>query len=171
MKKILSITLGLVVLAGLAVSAVYAAPAAGFGPGSNNQAMQGPMQSQMTQGMVPGGAAAPMQQNTQNQFAEGYVPGQNAAVMQGAMQTAMAEILGLDPLELAARIEAGETFYDIALSLGYTVEQIPDLMASIRELAFSTAGIDWPQMGTNLSDPDFTPGTQTGMGGRMGGRR
>lgn len=171
MKKIFSITLGLAVLAALSVSAVYAAPTAGFGPGGNNQAIQGPMQSQMLQGMGPNGSAATMQQMMQYQFTEGYVPGQNAAVMQGAMQAAMAEILGLDPVELAARIDAGETFYDIALSLGYTVEQIPDLMASIRELAFATAGIDWTQMGANLNNPDFTPGMRSGMGGRMGGMR
>lgn len=55
---------------------------------------------------------------------------------------AMASVLGLDPVELAARLDAGETFYTIALAEGYTQDQFADLFASVQSIATDLAATD-----------------------------
>ena len=55
---------------------------------------------------------------------------------------AMASILGLDPVELAAQLDAGETLYTIALDAGYTQDQFAELHVSIQTLAAELAAVD-----------------------------
>ena len=55
---------------------------------------------------------------------------------------AMASILGLDPVALVAQLDAGETFYTIALAAGYTQDQFAELYASAQTLAAELAAAD-----------------------------
>ena len=55
------------------------------------------------------------------------------------MPTAIADVLGLSVEDVNARLASGETLQTIALSMGYTLEQIPDLMASVRAKAIELA--------------------------------
>jgi len=109
---------------------------------------------------------------------------------------AMASVLGLDPVALAAQLDAGETFYTIALAAGYTQDQFADLYASAQALAAELAAADGviiyqnqngnaagsSQAGINagicdgtgdcVADPLNTgTGGSGGGGGRRGGRR
>jgi hypothetical protein len=85
-------------------------------------------------------------------FAQGYGPGGNGAntgtglnlevTLSDYMPAAMADVLGLnvdDVDEVSARLESGETFYSIALSLGYTSDQLPALITDVREKAIELA--------------------------------
>ena len=55
------------------------------------------------------------------------------------MPSAMAEVLGLSVDEVNAQLAAGNTFYTIALAQGYTADQLPALMTSVREKAIALA--------------------------------
>ena len=82
-------------------------------------------------------------------FAQGYGPGGNGVNvgtgislevnLSNYMPTAMADVLGLSVDEVNARLASGETFYTIALSLGYTTDQLPALMTSVRDKAIELA--------------------------------
>jgi hypothetical protein len=82
-------------------------------------------------------------------FAQGYGPGGNGmyagtglnqeVTLSNYMPAAMADVLGLSVEDVNARLESGETFYTIALSLGYTSEQLPALMTSVHEKAIELA--------------------------------
>jgi len=93
----------------------------------------------LTISMVAAGAA----------FAQGPGPGGNGVntgtnvnmevTLSNYMPSAIAEVLGLSVDEVDARLASGETFYTIALAQGYTVEQLPGLMTSIRTKAIELA--------------------------------
>ncbi|NPA06242.1 MAG: LysM peptidoglycan-binding domain-containing protein [Chloroflexi bacterium] len=63
-------------------------------------------------------------------------------VLQTYVQQAWAEVLGLSPEELAARLDAGETIGDIARSLGYTTDELWALMSEVRAAAVEQALAD-----------------------------
>jgi len=69
------------------------------------------------------------------------------------MTDAVASALGLDPAVVADRLAAGETFYDIAVSMGYTAETWPELFASVQAAATEAAAADGlsPQLQTQLN--------------------
>ena len=85
-------------------------------------------------------------------FAQGHGPGGNGlstgtgtnleVTLSNYMPSAMAEVLGLNVDEVNARLASGETFYTIALSLGYTTDQLPALMTSVRARAIDLATAD-----------------------------
>jgi hypothetical protein len=79
-------------------------------------------------------------------FAMGYGPGGNGTNMEvtlsNYMPTAMADVLGLSVDEINTRLASGETFATIALSLGYTTDQLPALMTSVRSEAINLAIAD-----------------------------
>jgi hypothetical protein len=85
-------------------------------------------------------------------FALGYGPGGNGAntgtgtnmevTLSNYMPTAMADVLGLSVDEINTRLASGETFYTIALSLGYTTDQLSALMTSVRSEAINLAIAD-----------------------------
>ena len=85
-------------------------------------------------------------------FAQGYGPGGNGigtgtginleVNLSNYMPAAMANVFGLSVDEVNARLASGETFYTIVLSLGYTTDQLPALMTSVREKAIELATAD-----------------------------
>jgi len=122
--------------------------------------------------------------------------GNGAEILSPYMTEAVASALGLEPTEVEERLAAGETFYDIILSMGYTVEFIPEFLASLQETAAEAATADGLtpqvqiQLNTNsfaqsqLADgtcdgtgdctqdpvPNLYSGTNSGTRGRRGGR-
>ncbi len=74
------------------------------------------------------------------------------SILSTYMTDAVASVLGLDPAVVADRIASGETFYDIALSMGYTAETWPELFASVQAIATEAAAADGlsPQMQDQL---------------------
>ena len=85
-------------------------------------------------------------------FAQGSGPG-GSGVNTGAnvnmevtlssyMPSAMVEVLGLNVDDVSAQLAAGETCYIIALSQGYTVDQLSVLMTSVRAEAVDLATAD-----------------------------
>jgi hypothetical protein len=81
-------------------------------------------------------------------FAQGYGPGGNGTginmevTLSNYMPTAMADVFGLSLDEVNTQLASGETFSTIALSLGYTTDQLPALMTSIRTKAIDLATAD-----------------------------
>ena len=82
-------------------------------------------------------------------FAQGYGPGGSGTgtgmainievTLSDYMPAAIADVLGLSVEDVNARLASGETFYTIALSMGYTSDQLPALMTSVREEAIALA--------------------------------
>jgi len=80
-------------------------------------------------------------------FAQGYGHGGNGlgtglnlgANLSNYMPAAIADVLGLSVEEVDTRLASGETFYAIALSKGFTSNQLPALMTSVREKAIELA--------------------------------
>jgi len=63
-------------------------------------------------------------------------------LMHDYMEKAMADAVGLSVTEFESRHDAGETFYQIALTEGYSAEEIPALMQAARDKALDTAAAD-----------------------------
>jgi hypothetical protein len=63
-------------------------------------------------------------------------------VLEELYQASMAETLGIDLDELIARMDAGETFSDIAVSLGYDQTEVQDLLDAARADALAQAVLD-----------------------------
>ena len=101
------------------------------------------------------------------------------------MIAGFAEAFNLDVVDLQARIDGGETMYDVALELGYTQESFSELMVTVRTDAINQAladGVitqeqaDWmlsrlaqraeAGFGTGVCTGDCQMG---GRGGRSGG--
>ncbi len=81
-------------------------------------------------------------------FAQGDNPpfgrgmGDGAGTLHEYMEKAMADAVGLSVEDFEARHDAGETFYDIAISKGFAAEEIPALMQSARDAALDAAAAD-----------------------------
>lgn len=69
----------------------------------------------------------------------GYDQDGETGPMHTAMLGAMAEAFGLQPDELEARLEAGESMYDVAESLGISAEDFQSMMVSARTAAIQQA--------------------------------
>jgi hypothetical protein len=82
-------------------------------------------------------------------FAQGYGPGGNGTYtgtslnlevnLSTYMPAAMADVLGLSVDEVNSKLASGETLYTIALSMGYTTDQLPAVMTSVRDKAIELA--------------------------------
>ncbi len=70
------------------------------------------------------------------------VSGYGRGLLYEYMVKAMAEVVGLPVADFEARHTAGETFYQIALSQGFTAEEIPALMVTARTKALEAAVAD-----------------------------
>ena len=82
------------------------------------------------------------------------------------MPAAIADVLGLSVEDVNARLASGETFYTIAQSLGYTTDQLPALMTSVREKAIELA----TAAGALITDQSaFLLGNQYGGNARANG--
>ncbi|MCF6278240.1 MAG: hypothetical protein L3J16_05750 [Anaerolineales bacterium] len=94
--------------------------------------------------------------------------GTNGSILSNYMTDAMASVLGVDAADLAARLNAGETFYTIALAKGYTAEELPALFSSVRDLATEMAAADgltpYAMQGQMQGRGQFNAGTGMGYG-------
>jgi hypothetical protein len=96
------------------------------------------------------------------------------------MVTEFANKLGLKVDDVNARLTAGETMYDIALSAGITADKFPALMTEVRTNALDAAvkanvitqaQADWMKtrgVGLDGNCPMFDGDTQNGSGYRGG---
>ena len=77
-----------------------------------------------------------------------------SGILSAYMTDAIASVLELDPAVVAERLAAGETCYDIALSMGYTDETWPALFESVKDAALEAAAADGlsPQLQTRLNN-------------------
>ena len=115
MKKTLTMVLVLSVMVAMfaVVAPAYAAPDAGKGPGNS--------------GNSGGGGAA----------------GANSTnILSAYMADAAATVLGLDVLDVTASMDAGVTFYDIALAAGFPEADLAALLAEAQALAAANAAAD-----------------------------
>jgi hypothetical protein len=96
----------------------------------------------------------------------GRGPGDGSGLLHDYMEKAMADAVGLTLEEFAARHDAGETFYQIALSEGYTAEEIPALMQNARNAALDAAAADGV---ITQGQADWMKSRGFGRGGMMGG--
>lgn len=69
----------------------------------------------------------------------GHGPGDGTGSLHEYMEKAMADALGLSLKEFEARHDAGETFYDIAISKGFAADEIQTLMQNARAAALDAA--------------------------------
>lgn len=96
----------------------------------------------------------------------GRGPGDGSGLLHEYMQKAMADAVGLSVEEFESRHDAGETFYQIALSKGYAVEEIPALMQDARNAALDAAAKDGV---ITQAQADWMKSRGFGRGGMMGG--
>ncbi len=150
MKNIVKIGLMMSVIAVVfaSVGAAYAASPApqlpgGNGRGGNGGAMGGGMGS---------GTSQPLELNLSDELDE-------------SMHAALADAVGLTVSELEARLDAGETYVQIAISAGYTLDEAQELLAQARSEALAeavAAGI------ITQAQADFLNSRGAGMAGGQG---
>lgn len=108
---------------------------------------------------------------------DGWMADELGEVMHDAMIAAFADALGLDPVDLEARLESGENMMDIALAQDLSSEQVWDIMQTVREdarAAVLESGIEIPSFRENM--PDNVPfdcdeeGEMNAGSAHMGGR-
>jgi len=168
MKKTLLIAFVLAAMVGLAITGVA------FAQGPQ------PTGAPATPGMGPGAMIANGQEGP----------------LHDTMLDAMAEAIGIPAADLEARLENGETFYQIALDQGIAADEIPALMqaartkavdAALKDGVITQAQADWMQahsfgrgghgqgmgpgqgLGAGQGPCDGT-GAPVGMGMQRGGR-
>jgi hypothetical protein len=90
-------------------------------------------------GLTLAGAAMAQAENPGN---GGRAPGDGSGLLHDYMEAAMADAVGLSVEEFEARHDAGESFYQIALSEGFAAEEIPALMQDARAKAIDAAAAD-----------------------------
>ncbi len=79
---------------------------------------------------------------------DGWMADELGEVMHDAMIAAFAEALGLDPVDLEAKLESGEHMIDIALAQGFSSEDVWEIMETVREdarAAVLDSGIELPE--------------------------
>jgi hypothetical protein len=77
-----------------------------------------------------------------NPQGRGPMPGGSAGPLHTYMVDAMAKVLKMTASDLQARLTAGETFYQVALSKGFKAEEAPALMQTARAEALKKAVAD-----------------------------
>ena len=96
----------------------------------------------------------------------GRGPADGSGLIHDYMEQAMADAVGLTVSEFEARHDAGETFYQIALSEGFSVEEIPALMQDARAKALDAAVKDGV---ITQEQADWMNSRGFGRGGMMNG--
>ena len=110
-------------------------------------------------------------------FAQSGNPPVNSAkktgdgVTQDYMLDAMANVLGVTVDELQASYDAGQNLYDIALTQGFTVEEIPALMQSARDSALASAVADGVITQAQVDQMQAQAGNGQRGGGQGGSQR
>jgi hypothetical protein len=72
----------------------------------------------------------------------GRGPGDGTVNLYDYMKKAMADALGLQVNEFETRHDAGDTFYELAISEGFAAEEVPALMREARNAALNAAAAD-----------------------------
>lgn len=91
------------------------------------------------------------------------------------MHAGFASALGISEEDFTARIEAGETFFEIAVDLGFEQEEISDLFRQARlealDLAYADGALTDDQYAfmAERMESGFGPGMHGGMPGGAGG--
>jgi len=149
----------------------------GYGPG-------GMMQGNGRGGMMQGNSYGPggMVGGRGNGYGPGGMMGRRGldvargeGPMHEYMLSAFAEAVNLTAQEVETRLEAGETFKEIALAQGITQDQFPDLVTQVRQAALDAAVADGTitqaqadlmleHMNNNMG-PGFGPGFKSGFDG------
>jgi len=86
---------------------------------------------------------------------DGWMADELGEVMHDAMIAAFADALGLDPVDLEARLESGENMMDIALTQDLASEDVWEIMQAVREdarAAVLESGIEIPSFRENMSN-------------------
>ncbi len=86
---------------------------------------------------------------------DGWMADELGEIMHDAMIAAFADALGLDPVDLEARLESGENMMDIALALGFSSEDVWETMQTVRDdarAAVLESGIEIPAFRENMPD-------------------
>ena len=96
----------------------------------------------------------------------GRGPGDGSGQLHDYMEKALADAVGLSVSEFETRQDAGETFYQIAISEGYTAEEIPALMQGAHTAALDAAAKDGV---LTQEQADWMKSRGFGRGGMMGG--
>ena len=86
---------------------------------------------------------------------DGWMADELGEVMHDVMIAAFADALGLDPVDLEARLESGENMMDIALAQDFSSEDVWEIMQAVREdarAAVLESGIEIPSFRENMSN-------------------
>ena len=128
MKKTMLIlaTLGIAVLVLSAASPALAAEHLRGGPGNDNGAGGNGSGGNGHQGEI--GTGVPVEQNIALD-----------GVLSDLIHENLATALGIDPMDMADRLEAGETISQIGLSLGFDLDTISEIMTQARIDALAQA--------------------------------
>jgi hypothetical protein len=86
------------------------------------------------------------------------------------MTTAMADVFGLTVEELELRLETEESFITIALSQGFSIEEVDELMDTVHTIAVEIAAADGVILGRQEANQMFNQSGAKGHGGRIAGR-
>ena len=155
-KKVLLIVtiLGIAILSVAAVSPALAAEPLRIGP--DNDASQGTGDGNGNQGILGTGTGVPVEQNINLDGA-----------LEDLIHANLAASLGIPLDELNARLDAGETITEIALSLGFDPGTISEMLAQARADALGQAVllglITQEQADWLASRGTQTPGTGDGV--------
>lgn len=114
-------------------------------------------------------------------YGYGMLSGYGYGPMHEYMLPAYAEALGMTPEELQARLEGGETMWDVARAQGLSDEEVYDLMEEAHEKALDQAveagalsqkQADWMDKHMDqMVGSGFAPGGCHGAGGVFTGQR
>jgi len=140
------------IFAGIAVVAILLTSAGGVFADSGDSFGQGQGQGQ-DQGQGQGRGAGSEQDGLLNDY----------------MTAAMAETFGMTVEELEVRLEAGDSFITIALSNGFTIEDVDELMNEIRLKAVEIAAGEGVILGRQEANQMVSQFGAKGQGGRIAG--
>lgn len=159
------VILGIAVLAFSEVTPAYAAEALRGGPGNGGGGGGNSGGGNGHQGELGTGTGVPVQQNINLD-----------GVLEDYLHASLAEALGITVEELSARLDAGETFSQIALELGFDLTVVNDMLTQARLDALTQAvadGLitqeqaDW-LASRGSQNPEMGAGDGTGLGNGMG---
>jgi len=98
------------------------------------------------------------------------VESEQDGLMDDYMTAAMAEVFGLTVEELELRLEAEDSFTTIALSQGYTIDDIDELMDDVQSIAVELAAAEGVILGRQAANQMVNLSGTRGQGGRFSGQ-
>jgi len=110
-------------------------------------------------------------------FGQGHSQGQGRGVgseqdglLDDYMTAAMAEVFGLTVKEIELRYEAEDSFITIALSQGFAIEDVNELMDNVRSTAVEIAAGEGVILGRQEANQMVSQLGTKGQGGRIAGQ-